>query len=364
MPKLYNHGLLIIVICLILFSISNCKKVDEAPESTLQITQISTKTTALLQAFALDNDGRIWVSGHNATYGFSTDEGNSWQFEQLIFMPEDSSLQFRDIAVTSNAVFLMSAGNGPESRIYRREKGEGTTWVETFRGEGEEVFLNSLAFFNANHGLAYGDSFKGELYLLETKDGGLSWQQLEPTLLPTALEGEGGFASSGSCIQVLDEQTAMIATGNAEKARLLVTKDAGKSWEVEELGIAAGTAMGATGVVFGANETAWIFGGDLNSPKSGGDRVQMYHLGMQKLFDATDPGIEGALYGFTYFEEKSSQKEQLFAANPNGLFVSGVDNFSWSAIDTMSYWALISTEKHIFAAGPNGRIVKLYYSTN
>ena len=350
-----------LVNALIIMAMINCQNREMSSESGFTLSQISTNTSVLLQAFAQAEDGSLWVSGHKATYGFSQDGGKTWQFGTLIPEPADSILQFRDIALTTEAVFLMSAGPGEQSRIYKKLWNE-ENWKEIFRGQKEEIFLNSIAFFDAKHGLAYGDSFNNELYLLETTDGGGSWKRAQNTSLPAALDGEGGFASSGSCIQVLDEKTAIIATGNAATSRLLLTNDAGKTWQTKELAIPSGEAKGATGVVFGANETAWFFGGDLNSPKSAGERIQMYHLGMEKLFDATDPAFEGAIYGFTHFYDKTTDKEQLFAVNPNGLFASEADNFSWKKLDSLSYWALISTENHIFAAGPNGRIVRLSYS--
>lgn len=363
MLVLFKQGLFIFFIYLLLLNLVSCSNVNQPQDESVKLDLIPTNTTALLQAFALAADGKIWVSGHKATYGMSEDSGESWTFERLVQNPADSLLQFRDIAVTEKAQFLMSAGPGEQSRIYRRYA-LNSEWNEVFRGSNENVFLNSLAFFNDNHGIAYGDSFDGQLYLLETKDGGTTWARLQSESLPSALEGEGGFASSGSCIQVFDQLTAMIATGNGEKSRLLITKDAGLTWEVMELDIPAGAAKGATGLVFGAAESVWLFGGDLNSAASMGPRVQMYHIGMEKLFEATVPSFDGAIYGFATSYDPKTDNQWLFAANPNGLFMSNSENFSWNQLDSLSYWALVSTEKHIFAAGPSGRIVRLQLPKN
>ena len=66
-----------------------------------------------------------------------------------------------------------------------------------------------------------------EYYLL-----GHSWNRIDPSILPESLKkGEGGFASSGSCIAVFGQGIAWIGTGSNGNARILKTTDYGQSWE-------------------------------------------------------------------------------------------------------------------------------------
>ena len=61
---------------------------------------------------------------------------------------------------------------------------------------------------------------------------GHSWNRIDPSILPESLKkGEGGFASSGSCIAVFGQGIAWIGTGSNGNARILKTTDYGQSWE-------------------------------------------------------------------------------------------------------------------------------------
>lgn len=358
--KRWIHNTIILMLLLFLVQ-CNHKKSNEP----ISLENISTQTDVLLQAFEHAPDGTLWVSGHQSTYGWATKPYTDWTFNQI--MDIDTLLQFRDLAVTNEALFLMSAGNGDQSRIYRSTDA-GQNWQEVYRAEEEAIFLDSIDFFDDQNGLAYGDSIDGTLFILETKDGGLSWKRISPENLPDALEGEGGFASSGSCIEVIDEQTAFIATGNAATSRLLITLDQGNTWKVKELDLIAGSAAGATGVHVDNDGYAWVYGGDLNSAQTAGNRIQRYHIPTDSLYVPNMFDFDGALYGLstrTNTEDSLTVTDWLVAANPNGLFVSSIiqANHSvspfWLQIDSLSYWAVVSVENHIFAAGPDGRMKKI-----
>ena len=61
---------------------------------------------------------------------------------------------------------------------------------------------------------------------------GHSWNRIDPSILPESLKkGEGGFASSGSCIAVFGQGIAWIGTGSNGNARILKTTDYGQSWK-------------------------------------------------------------------------------------------------------------------------------------
>ena len=67
-------------------------------------------------------------------------------------------------------------------------------WVH--HDTGAAVFLDAMAWWDADEGLVFGDPVNDCLTLLVTRDGGQTWTQTpcNDTLQP--LEGEAGFAAS------------------------------------------------------------------------------------------------------------------------------------------------------------------------
>src|SRR5580658_731235 len=62
-----------------------------------------------------------WVSGTKGTYGRTTDAGKTWSVGTV---PNAEKLDFRDVeAFGENTAYLLSAGPGEDSRIYKTVNG-------------------------------------------------------------------------------------------------------------------------------------------------------------------------------------------------------------------------------------------------
>src|SRR5215216_3887325 len=163
-----------------------------APRWIIQTSGI----TVRLRGVSAVSERVAWASGANSTALRTVDGGTTWQ--KLTVTSE--ALDFRDIdAIDAQTAYMLSIGNGPASRIYKTTDA-GKTWTLQFKNEDPKVFLDAMSFWDANNGIAFGDSVNGQLYILTTADGGRSWSRVPQSALPRALENEGAFAASGTNI--------------------------------------------------------------------------------------------------------------------------------------------------------------------
>jgi photosystem II stability/assembly factor-like uncharacterized protein len=110
-----------------------------------------------------------WLSGASGTYTVTSDGGLTWKTGQV---PGADSLQFRDVhAFDAMNAFLLSAGVGSDSRIYRTQNG-GNDWELKWTNSDPEGFFDCLDFWDRDAGLLYGDSIDGRLMIYRTVDGG------------------------------------------------------------------------------------------------------------------------------------------------------------------------------------------------
>ena len=79
-------------------------------------------------------------------------------------------------------------------------------------------------------GVAFSDPIEGAFLIIVTKDAGRNWREVPRELLPHPVEGEAGFAASGTCVCVREGQI-WIGTGGTA-ARVLHSGDRGRSWSV------------------------------------------------------------------------------------------------------------------------------------
>jgi photosystem II stability/assembly factor-like uncharacterized protein len=222
----------------------------------------SSGTTAELRGLSVVSDTVAWASGAKGTVLRTTD-GAHWQAMQV---PDAEKLDFRDIhAIDAKSALVMSAGPGALSRVYRTDDG-GASWRLLATNQFPEGFWDAMAFWDARNGILFGDPVKGRFQAYVTADGGTNWRQLEGKGLD-ALENEGAFAASGTCLSVAGPRDAWIVTGGAQSARVFHSVDRGASWQASALPIPAGAAArGAFSVGFHSARVGMAAGGDYKEP--------------------------------------------------------------------------------------------------
>lgn len=324
-----------------------------APSGPVREEQVS-GTRALLQAVSPVNDRVVWVSGHAATYARTVDGGATWQTGRV--PGADTTLQFRDVfALDASTAWLMSAGNGPASRIYRTTDG-GRSWTLQFTNPDSSAFYDCMDFWDAKRGVAVSDAVNGKLVILVTTDGGDHW--VHPATMPDAYEGEGGFAASGTCLVTRPGGHAWIGTGNGPRARVLYSADHGWTWAADSTPLPSGNATGITSVSFRDLRNGMVFGGNVGNNNGRGDVVAVTHDGGKSWALGGRPPFAGAIFGGTYVP--GARIPTAVAVGPKGAAWTRNDGATWTAVDTSAYWAVgFASPRAGWAVGPRGRIVKL-----
>jgi len=172
--------------------------------------QIQTShTTESLRGVSAVSSKIAWASATHGTYLRTTDGGHTWMPTQV---QDAASLDFRGVvAFSTDEAFLMSSGPGEQSRIYHTFDA-GQHWILQFTNSNPKGFFDSIAFWDPKHGVVLGDPIPDEHGKLKFEvlltDDGQTWHQLPPSQLPEALEGEGAFAASNTCIAILRSASA------------------------------------------------------------------------------------------------------------------------------------------------------------
>lgn len=231
---------------------------------------LSSRTTENLRGLSVASDHVIWASGTHGTYLRSTDKGKSWRVAQV---PGAEALDFRDVeAVNAEVAYLLSIGQGEQSRIYKTMNG-GKSWELQFMNKNPKGFLDCMAFWDRDHGIVVGDPVDGRFEVIRTENGGKSWNAVLPASLPPAIEGEGAFAASGTCIAVNGKADAWFATGGTV-ARVFHSSNAGKTWEVFDTPMVHGNASsGIFSIAFQDELHGVIAGGDYTEPTKDGPNL-------------------------------------------------------------------------------------------
>jgi photosystem II stability/assembly factor-like uncharacterized protein len=323
-----------------------------AADPTWELTP--TGVDARLRGLSPVSGDVAWASGSVGTVLRTVDGGATWA---QVGPPGTSELQFRDIeAFDASHAVILSIGEGEDSRVYRTEDG-GQTWTETFRNDEPRAFYDCMAFFDNEHGLAMSDPVDGRFRIASTSDGGRSWQVLPPDGMPPALDGEFGFAASGTCLATAGRGTdrAWFASGGAA-ARVFRTDDRGLTWTVADTPIPDGPTAGIYSLAFRDPQHGIAVGGDFAAPTSAPDAAAYTGDG-GRTWTVADPEPGEYRSGSAWLAHPAGV---ALAVGPTGSDISRDSGRTWARFDTGSFDSVECTrDGACWASGELGRVATL-----
>jgi photosystem II stability/assembly factor-like uncharacterized protein len=303
---------------------------------------------ASLRGLSVATPQVVWASGTGGTYLVTEDGGRHWKAGTV---PGAEALDFRDVyAVDRQTVYLLASGEGDKSRIYKSKDG-GIHWDLQLTNPDAKGFLDALAFWDARRGITMGDPVDGRFTIFTTEDGGEHWRR---KVGPPALQNEGAFAASGTCLVVRGRSDAWFASGGNGTARVFHSADGGRNWTAASTPIRNdASSAGVFSVAFRDAEHGVAVGGDYAKPGDAARNVAISTDGGRTWSapQGTAPG--GFRSAVTYVEAGKF----WIAVGTSGSDISTDAGQNWKAFDSGSFNAVaFAADGSGWAAGAGGRI--------
>ncbi|WDF54726.1 WD40/YVTN/BNR-like repeat-containing protein [Mucilaginibacter sp. KACC 22063] len=290
-----------------------------------------------IRGMSVVSDKIAWVSGSNGYFAVTVDGGKTWQWQQVQGYEKSD---FRDIhAFSDKEAVIMSSGT-PALVMFTVDGGN--NWEVAYHNDDKAVFLDNMDFADTKNGLIVGDPVAGKFLMLQTADGGRTWQTKDG---PEANAGEAAFAASGSGLVMLKANGECNFVTGGTVSRLVFGHEG--AWRSLPLPIAqAADSKGAFALTFGNGYEVFV-GGDYKHPAKRDSTV-------------------------SYIAVKESTYKRQLSQIPPGGFQSGIcwlgfDSFlstgtsgSNVTIDGGANWRLISKESfNVCKKSPEGKLILL-----
>jgi photosystem II stability/assembly factor-like uncharacterized protein len=316
------------------------------------VEQQTSGTTARIQAVSAVNSRIAWASGTGGTFLKTIDGGRTWRAATV---PGADSLEFRDVhGFDATRAVLLAAGPGDKSRLYHTSDG-GATWALVFTNTDPQAFYDCFDFAGPI-GVVVSDAVAGRLPLRRSEDGGRTWAAYYPPGYESvaAIEGEGAFAASGTCLAMRPDGGAWV--GTAKGGRVIQFGPAGSA--VYQTPIVRGAATAGIATLAFADAVVGIAaGGDLAKPNEFLDNVVLTSDGGKTWTLGGRPTFAGGVYGLAYVPGHGNT---LVAVGPKGASWSADGGKTWQALDGNDYWGIGFAKGGTgWIAGPGGRIARV-----
>ena len=342
--KIGRYG--VTLLCLVMTAAASAQEARTSPPWRTQTSPVSVE----LRGLAAVSERVAWASGAKGTV-LRTVDGETWK---VVPVPGAEALDFRDIeAWDENTAIAMSIGPGASSTVYKTTDG-GATWRRVFENTEPTGFWDATAFWDRRHGALFGDPVRGRFQVFTTDDGGESWRPVPETGMPVALENEGGFAASGSCLASGPGRRLAFVSGGASESRVFVSTDGAKTFQVSTAPVPAGAASkGLFSVTWLDEKTLLTVGGDYRLPALEGVKAALSSDG------GTRWNAISAAPGFLSSVVRGPGKDAAtVAVGLAGTGISRDGGKTWTAIDATAYNTAGFAKGTGWAVGPKGVIAR------
>jgi photosystem II stability/assembly factor-like uncharacterized protein len=303
-----------ILICLLAYSIS---------VNAQTVIPIQQNRPVSIRGLSVVDDKIAWVSGTRGTIGITTDGGVNWAWQQIKGFEKSD---FRDIEAFSDKEAIIIASGSP-AYILKTIDG-GVHWNTKFQQIDSAYFLDAMDFSDKLHGFVLGDPINGKFLLLETVDGGDTWNP--STNAPAALKDEAAFAASGTCLRTNTSIT--IVTGGSN-SRMLISPIGKEEWTSLALPLTNGVASrGAFSVAYGNNQTIVVGGNYANDKQT--DSVAYLIPKSKAKFKKNVPIVGPAGYQSCV---EYINKDIFLSTGTSGTNITTDGGKTWRKVDDVSY---------------------------
>ncbi|MFA8342530.1 MAG: WD40/YVTN/BNR-like repeat-containing protein [Rhodothermaceae bacterium] len=297
------------------------------------------------------DDNVIWVSGSKGTILKSVNGGDTWQNVSPKNFAEKG---FRDIHAWDKEKAIIMGIASPA--IFLKTEDGGKNWKEVYQNSLENIFFDSMEFWNDSCGMAFSDPINKRHFIIKTTDYGNSWQEIDTINIPFAVKGEAAFAASGTCISTSGDNNAWFVTGGTE-ARVFKSTDQGIKWKAVTSPLISGlSTTGIYSVCFKDEKNGFITGGDYTKDKELNANAAV----------TTDGGLTWTLLknkpqGFKSCVSYIPHiKDGVIVTGTSGTDISFDNGKNWSQIDTTSFNTIgFSQNGNGWAVGDKGLIYKV-----
>lgn len=344
----------ILAITILAFCFLSCKtdsQNDKPLFSKIEIRSILLDSTLSIRAIEILDKQSLAFAANKNTYGLYNNKTDKW----LISKIEHDSLdiQFRSVANNQRDFFMISVGN--PAFLYKT--GNAGNMELVYKEVHDNVFYDSMEFWNDDEGIAVGDAIDGCISVIITRDGGNTWSKLPCDKLPPAAEGEGAFAASDTNIAIVGNKTWVGTTAG----RIYYSEDKGETWDVIDTPIVKEKdTEGIYSLDFYDEFNGFAIGGDYTKPAdSSANKMRTQDGGKtwQLVAENQSPGYRSCVQYIP-----NGNGKELVALGFKGIDYSHDAGDSWKHLSDEGFYTIRFLNDSVAYAAGAGRIAKLTFS--
>lgn len=339
----------------IIIILISCKSVLKKNASAVSSVKIDTLLLDKIniRAISVSENNVFYAADKNRIGSINTSTGKKIA---LNIKKDSIKIEFRSCAKTADSFFALSIAN--PALLYKFSN-DLLIKKLVYTEQHENIFYDSMQFYDNLHGIAVGDPIDGRMSIIVTKDGGETWKKNSPENSPNLVDGEAFFAASNTTINLKNGKTWVVSGG--KKSRVFYSEDQGITWKIIETPIVQGETM--TGIFtadFYNDKIGIVAGGNYEKP------TQNFKNKAITINGGTTWKLIGEHEAFGYsscvqFFPKSEGK-RMVSIGLTGLYVSNNFGLNWIKLsDDKTLFTIRFINKNTAIAAGKDKIIRISF---
>lgn len=342
--------LILLFVAVLCISCQTEKEIKMRDFSKIELNTILEDSTLSIRAIEILDKESLAFAANNNTYGLYNSVADKWLISKVLH--DSLNIEFRAIANNSVDFFMISVGN--PALLYKT--GNTGEMELVYKEEHENVFYDSMKFWNDLEGIAIGDTTDKCLSIIITRDGGNTWSKLPCDQLPNGIENEGAFAASNTNIDIVGDNTWVATT----TGRIYHSSDKGKNWYAVNTPIVKDKETeGIYSVDFYDEQKGFAIGGDYTKPAdSSANKIRTLDGGKswELVAKNQNPGYRSCVQ---YIPNGAG--EELVAVGFKGIDYSNDNGITWKHLSDEGFYTIRFLNDSIAYAAGSKRISRLVF---
>jgi len=307
------------------------------------ITTLQQGKPTNIRGMCVVDDKTAWISGSKGYVAITTDAGKTWVWQQV---KGYETADFRGIKAFSDKEAIIIASGTPA--VILKTIDGGITWNLKYKNTDTTYFMDAVNFPDPKHGFVLGDPINNKFLMLETKDGGETWDNYNHS--PVALPGEAAFAASNTCLRITPNNNKFISTGGLF-AEVDISNQNGE-WTHHQILIFKGKpSKGAFSIAVNNNQLV-VVGGDYQHD-SNKDSTACYSIDGGDIWHLAKVPPAGYQSCVEFINAAT-----FLSTGTSGSNITTDNGLTWRKINNASFNVCGSSihKKLILLAGNNGKV--------
>lgn len=300
------------------------------------------------RAMEISDSAKVLLAGSNSSVLLVDSKSG---FHVSINPKRKDTLEYRAAEVLNDSTYIIANAGSPAYVFKSTDYGK--NWRIVYQNNHPSAFIDGMATLYNGHIMLYGDQINEKFLALESLDAGETWQEISSFPKPKT-KSDAGFAASDAGI-IVHRDTVFVAISGKKENYVLMSPNAGKTWDVIKTNLQIGEGAGAFAMAY-SNGNLLLVGGSYVDFNNSVGNINILNVKARQFIEIENPP-NGYKSGVACY------KNTCISTGTIGTDISFDAGVNWKKLNDTRFFTVKFKGDRFYLSGPKGQYAQYKLNT-